>query len=146
MEDNDVLADFQFVDSYVKNSSIEINKRDIKNSRLEVGLSIAISNISLNEKNEKIADAKLYIDVKVFDKKNEEALVKIEVEILGKFLTKKLEDKEFVEYVKFSGIPMLSQQVRAYIMSMSSLSGINSIIVPMINFESYFNNIENENN
>ncbi len=146
MEDNDVLADFQFVDSYVKNSSIEINKRDIKNSRLEVGLSIAISNISLNEKNEKIADAKLYIDVKVFDKKNEETLVKIEVEMLGKFLTKKLEDKEFVEYVKFSGIPMLSQQVRAYIMSMSSLSGINSIIVPMINFESYFNNIENENN
>ena len=146
MEDNDVLADFQFVDSYVKNSSIEINKRDIKNSRLEVGLSIAISNISLNEKNEKIADAKLYIDVKVFDKKNEETLVKIEVEMLGKFLTKKLEDKEFVEYVKFSGIPMLSQQVRAYITSMSSLSGINSIIVPMINFESYFNNIENENN
>lgn len=141
----DIKADFQFIDSYINKTSIDIKNKAISDGKFELGISVAINKIKVEKDGLKIVDAKLYTDVNIRDKENDKVYVSISTEIIGRFTTSNLTDDEFNEFVKYSGIPALSQQVRAYITSISSLSGIEPVIIPMINFENYFSNAELDN-
>ena len=48
MESNKIMSEFQFIDSYIKNSNIKIYNRNIKNSKLELGVEVNISEIKEN--------------------------------------------------------------------------------------------------
>ncbi len=141
MEEENIKSDFQFVDNYVRNSNIEILKRNIKKGVIEMNLSVGISEI-IELDNEKTAEARLKNNVKVVNSDNNEVYIKISVEMAGNFKCKNLSHDEFEDYIKYSGIPMLSQTIRAYIISLTSLSGINPIRIPMVNFREYFDDAE----
>ena len=141
MEDNKVKANFQFLDSYIRNSNIEIYVREDRNSKLEMNIEVNISEIKKNDENKELsAELRLRNLVEIFDKENEQLLTKIDVEMAGVFSGKNMNEEDFSKFMKYSGTPILSQAIRAYIMSISSLSGIRTIRLPLINYVEFFKN------
>ena len=55
---------------------------------------------------------------------------------------KEIENKKFEEMLKYNGASILSQIIRAYIITNTSLSGMPTINLPMINFIEFFNKSE----
>lgn len=141
MENVNIQSDFQFVDSYIVNSNIKIIERNIKKGTIEVQVSVAISEI-MEKNGEKYVETRLINNVKINNSDTKQTYVIIDVEMSGEFKSKNLTDEDFEEYIKFSGIPMLSQSIRAYVMSLTALSGIKPVRIPMINFKEYFDSAE----
>ena len=51
-----------------------------------------------------------------------------------------MDDNTFMEYMKHSGTPVLSQYIRSYVSSISALSGIEIVNLPLINYVEFFKN------
>ena len=137
MEDNKIMSEFQFIDSYIKNSNIKIYNRDIKNSKLELGVEVNISEIREN-KNELSAELRLKNIIKIRNQ-NEDTLVEIEVEMAGIFKAHNMDKDKFMQFMKFSGTPIISPAIRSYVMNISALSGIDTIRIPVISYVEFFN-------
>lgn len=144
MEDNKIMSSFQFVDSYIKSSNIKIHNRNIKNSKLELGIEVNISELKENEKGLS-AELRLKNIVRI-NNENGDNLVEIDVEMAGIFRAQNMDKEKFMQFMKFSGTPIISQSIRSYVMSMSALSGIDTIRIPLINYVEFFNNNENVEN
>lgn len=142
MKDNKIMSEFQFIDSYIKNSNIKIYNRNIKNSKLELGVEVNVSEIKEN-KDELSAELRLKNIIKIRNQ-NEDTLVEIEVEMAGIFKAHNMDKNKFMQFMKFSGTPIISQSIRSYVMNISALSGIDTIRIPLINYVEFFkNNDEN---
>ena len=57
---------------------------------------------------------------------------------------KEIEKEKFEEMLKYNGASTLSQIIRAYIITNTSLSGMPTINLPMINFVEFFKKAENK--
>lgn len=142
MESNKIMSEFQFIDSYIKNSNIKIYNRNIKNSKLELGVEVNISEIKENN-DELSAELRLKNIIKIRNQ-NEDVLVEIEVEMAGIFKAHNMKNDKFMKFMKFSGTPIISQSIRSYVMNISALSGVDTIRIPLINYVEFFkNNDEN---
>lgn len=138
MEDNKIMSSFQFIDSYIKSSNMKIHNRNIKNSKLELGIEVNISELKENE-NELSAELKLKNIVKI-NNENGDILVEIDVEMAGIFRAQNMDKEKFMQFMKFSGTPIISQSIRSYVMNISALSGIDTIRIPLINYVEFFKN------
>lgn len=144
MENKKIMSDFQFIDSYIKNSEMKIHNRNINDSQLELGIEVNISNIKKND-NELSAELRLKNIIKIKDKKEENILVEINVEMAGIFKAHNMEEEKFMQFMKFSGTPVVSQAIRSYVMNISALAGIDTIRIPLVNYVEFFkNNDENK--
>lgn len=141
MEDNKIISDFQFIDSYIKNSNMEIHNKNLNNSKLELGVEVKFSNIK-EDNSELLAELILKNIVKIKNKDTEEILVEINVEMAGIFKGNNIDKEKFMQFMKFSGTPIISQSIRSYIMNLSALGGIDTIRVPLINYVEFFKNNE----
>lgn len=142
MEDNKIMSDFQFIDSYIKSSNIKIHNRNIKNSKLELGIEVNISEIKEN-KSELSAELRLKNIIKIINE-NGDILVEADVEMAGIFKAHNMDKEKFIQFMKFSGTPIISQSIRSYVMNISALGGIDTIRIPLINYVEFFkNNDEN---
>ena len=138
MEEKKIMSDFQFIDSYIKSSNFKIHNRNIKNSKLELGIEVNIS--ELKEINEELsAELRLKNLVKI-NNNDGELLVEIEVEMAGIFKAHNIDKDKFIQFMKFSGTPIISQTIRSYIMNISALGGIDTIRIPLINYVEFFKN------
>lgn len=136
MEEKKIMSDFQFIDSYIKSSNFKIHNRNIKNSKLELGIEVNIS--ELKEINEELsAELRLKNLVKINNNAGE-LLVEIEVEMAGIFKAHNIDKDKFIQFMKFSGTPIISQTIRSYIMNISALGGIDTIRIPLINYVEFF--------
>lgn len=147
MEKNKIESDFQFIDSYIRNSNLEIFNRNIDDSKLNLSVKVKFSNIR-KEKNELTAELRLKNIVKIIGKDKENVCVQIEVEMAGIFKGHNMDNEKFMHYMKYSGTPIISQLIRSYIMNITALSGINTIRIPLINYVEFFkenNKIDKEN-
>lgn len=136
MEEKKIMSDFQFIDSYIKSSNFKIHNRNIKNSKLELGIEVNIS--ELKEINEELsAELRLKNLVKI-NNNDGELLVEIEVEMAGIFKAHNIDKDKFIQFMKFSGTPIISQTIRSYIMNISALGGIDTIRIPLINYVEFF--------
>lgn len=138
MEEKNIMSDFQFIDSYIKNSNFKIHNRNLKNGKLELGIEVNISELKEN-KDEISAELRLKNLVKINNNK-EELLVEVEVEMAGIFKAHNMDKIKFIQFMKFSGTPIISQAIRCYIMNISALAGIDTIRVPLINYVEFFKN------
>lgn len=53
-------------------------------------------------------------------------------------------EKDFEKMLKLNGATTLSHLMRAYVASNTALSGMPTIMVPMVNFGEFFDNVEEQ--
>lgn len=143
MEDNNIKSNFQFIDSYITHSSMDIINRKKNESTLELNIESRISEIKKKD-NKLSAEMRLKNNIIVREKNTNKELTRIEVEMAGIFLANDMKEEEFIRYMKYSGAPLLSQSIRSYVMTITSLAGINMIRIPLINYIEFFK--ENDKN
>ncbi len=146
MEENKIKeADIQFIDSYVKDSYFRIHNRPEKNkSEIQVELEIRMSEIKKINEDSLGASIILIQNISLINKENKEHTVELGVQMLGQFTGKNLNEEQFIERLKYNGAPLLSQLIRSYVITMTSVGGIEPIRVPMINFTEVFKNEPNK--
>lgn len=148
MEKRSVQAQFQLLDSYIKEFEIhtiqKINEK--KDININGQLGFRINGINENKGNF-IGEIELINDIKIVCNNDEYA--NIHVSMIGVFSASKdgIDDKEkFEGMLKINGATTLSHLIRAYVYSVTGLSGIPQITTPMINFIDFFKNLEEEKN
>jgi len=123
------VAKFRLVEYKINNSSIDIAKIDNRKSKLSV---------EFNHKGGEIPEKNLFqleIDTKIT---NDIETLSINVIIVGLFeFNPSLENKE--SFFEFNGPAILFPYIRAYISTLTALSGIPPIILPTLNIASMIN-------
>lgn len=131
----EVLADFQFVANRIANFTLETKDNDTKGSKAQVSFDFDYNILQLDKSEERyigILEFSAIIKAKV----KKSILFKSNLQMEGIFVgnPQKLSEDKFKEMIELNGVATLSQLSRAYIMSVSALSGINPPIkMPMIN-------------
>ena len=131
----DITADFQFLGNRVSKFVIETKDIDVKGAKIPLDIAFDYNVINIHEQEEKFIGFIEFIVVIKAKVKNA-TLFKFNLNMEGAFAgnTKKITIDAFKEMVELNGIITLSQLSRAYILSVSALSGINPPIrLPMIN-------------
>ncbi|MBP2072844.1 preprotein translocase subunit SecB [Thermoanaerobacterium butyriciformans] len=132
---NRVLADFQFVANRV--SEFKIETRDIGTNEAKVHVTYDFDyNIKeIDEFEDKYTGYIEFITVIKAKIKNT-ILFKINLNMEGAFIgnAQKLKKDDFLSMLELNGLTTLSQLSRAYILTVTSLSGINPPVkLPMVN-------------
>lgn len=142
MEHKNVQAQFQMQDSFVKEFNIntikKINPKEDLNIIGQLGFKI---NSIREEKDAFVGQIELINDLKIMLKDEEHA--NIHISMVGLFNAIKSEgyDKsKFEGMLKLNGATTLSHLIRAYVYTMTGLSGMPQISTPMINFMDFFEN------
>ena len=144
MENKNTQALFQLQDSYVKDFDIHIIKRADKKEALNITgqMGFRIINICEDKKNY-IGQIELNNDLKILMQDDEYA--NIHISMCGVFLgakTVNYDKDRFEQMLKLNGATTLSHFIRAYIYTVTGLSGMQQISTPMINFVEFFENVE----
>lgn len=127
------LSNFQFVTSRIIDISFhnellcKINDGCKKNIDLDYG------NIIINKsQNPLLGSTNLDININIADEKNHSATLKYS--IMGVFSTTETDKiADFEQMIKINGLATLYSIARSHIIAISSLSGIGTINIPMIN-------------
>lgn len=140
MEQKNVQAQFQLQDSYVDEFNIKtlkkINNKEVINVSGQLGFKIN----SIRENSEMyIGQIELINDLKLIIKNEEYST--IHISMIGLFTGRKTEEytkEKFETMLKINGATTLSHLIRAYIYTVTGLSGIPQITTPMVNFTKFF--------
>ena len=151
MENKNVQALFQLQDSYVKDFDIHIVKKIDKRENLNITGQLGFRILNIREDKESFTgEIELINDLKVSVK--EEEYANIHISMCGLFFgtkTNEYDKNRFEEMLKLNGATTLSHLIRAYVYSVTGLSGMPQISTPMINFMEFFKNakevVEQEN-
>ena len=141
MEDKIKRANIQIIDNYVKDSYIKIHKRNRENET-ELQLEMEVRMSPINKVDEERLEGHLILteSLKMYDKSNKELILELSVQMVGSFVGINLEEEQFLDMVKYNGTPTLSQFIRSYVVTMTSVGGMEPIRIPLINFKEFFNN------
>jgi len=132
---NEILADFQLIGNRVSNFSIDTKNMSIKSAKAQLSYDFDYNVVNVEESNNSYGGLIEFI-ASIKAKEKNSILFKISLKIEGAFIgnSKNLSLDEFKKMLQTNGIATLYQISRAYILSVSSLSGINPPIrLPMIN-------------
>lgn len=142
MENKNVQALFQLQDSYVKDFDMHIIKKIDKRENLNITGQMGFRILNIREDKESfVGQIELNNDLKVLIQ--EEEYANIHISMVGLFLGTKTEEfdkNKFEQMLKLNGATTLSHFIRAYIYSVTGLSGMPQINTPMINFVEFFKN------
>lgn len=146
MEQKNVQALFQLQDSFVKEFNIIILKRFESKENLNIIGKLGFKINRIDEVRDRfIGQIELINDLSI--KLKEEEYAKIHICMAGIFTGLKNENYDrvrFEEMLKLNGSTTLSHFIRAYIYSVTGLSGMPQINTPMINFIEFFKKAEIE--
>lgn len=150
MNTNKIFADFQFLDNKVIDFHIKNNLLNTKNDIVKVDYDMDYEIVSCNELEDNYLGS-INLIVNLIGKIEDEKMFEIYLTMNGKFTGSKnnLSIDKFEEMLKVNGTATLSQISRAYITSVTSLSGIISINLPMVNIHAmkkYKEEISDEKN
>lgn len=142
MEQKNVQAVFQLQDSFVKGFSINVFKKidDKSNLNISGNLGFKIDDIRENEDNF-IGQVELINELKISSAEAE--CGNIHISMVGLFVGTKSNDldrNKFEEMLKLNGATTLSHLTRAYVYTVTGMSGMPQISTPMINFVEFFKN------
>ncbi len=121
-------------------ASFEIKNFISNNQQLETQVTIK-PNINVlkseNTSDNQISIVDLIIGMNL--KNKDVSFVEVNLSIKGSFIGEGINEQQFMELVKFSGVSNLIQISRSYIISMTSQLGIMPpIVLPMINLEELY--------
>lgn len=142
MEQKNVQAIFQLQDSFVKEFNINTLKKVDNKESLNISgqLGFKINDIRVDKDNF-VGQIELINDLKISLK--EEVYGNIHISMVGLFIGVKSNDfdkNKFEEMLKLNGATTLSHLIRAYVYTITGLSGMPQISTPMINFVEFFKN------
>jgi len=129
------IADFQFIANRVSNFALETKDVDQKGEKVKVNYDIDYNIVEVKE-DEKLFVGKLEYIVVIKAKAKNKILFNIKLNMEGIFagIKNKLSQEDFKNMMELNGIATLSHLSRAYIISATSLAGINPPVkLPMIN-------------
>ncbi len=134
MKTDKIMADFQFLDNKVIEFYIQNNLLNTKDKTIKIDCDMDYKIISCNE----VEDAYLGVTNFIVDlngKIEDNEAFKIHLIMAGKFVgsKSKLSISNFEEMLEINGAATLSQISRAYLTSVTSLSGMFTINLPMVN-------------
>lgn len=134
MKTDKIMADFQFLNNKVIEFSIENNLLNIKDKVIKVDFDMDYDIVSCNEVEDGYLGVVDFI-VNSIGKIEESESFKIHLKMRGNFIgfKRNLNMDKFKEMLEVNGAATLSQISRAYITSTTSLSGMPSINLPMVN-------------
>lgn len=134
MKTDKIMADFQFLNNKVIEFSIENNLLNIKDKVIKVNFDMDYDIVSCNEVEDGYLGVVDFI-VNSIGKIEESESFKIHLKMRGNFIgfKRNLNMDKFKEMLEVNGAATLSQISRAYITSTTSLSGMPSINLPMVN-------------
>lgn len=132
---NQVIADFQFVGNRVCKFEFETKDINASESKAKLSFDFDYNILNIEEHDDRYVG---YIEFIVIIKAKIKNLnlFKLNLIMEGAFTgnINKLDEEQFREMLELNGLTTLSQLSRAYILSVTSLSGISpSIKLPMIN-------------
>jgi preprotein translocase subunit SecB len=122
---------FQFKGFLIKKSLIAINSTE------DLDLSIKFNPTGLLDK--KNATFKLLLDIIISEKNNE---LNIEVSSEGTFSYNDLSDEKLNSFLYLNAPAILFPYLRAYITSLTALSGVSPIVLPTLNLSGLKNDLE----
>lgn len=139
MEDGKIKSEFQIGNNYIKEFNIDILEKNLsKNKAYSFELEVGISDIKIEGEYEY---ATVFLKYFIALKEEEKEYIKVYLKAVGEFRSPSTVSKsKFINYCKYNGTPMISQNVRAYLKAVTALSDIEPINLPMINFEEVFKN------
>lgn len=138
-------AKLQMVDSYVKDSYMKIHNKYEKNkNEIQIEMEVRMSKIIKTNDEKLEANLMLIQKLKIVNKEDKKLMAEIGVQMIGKFMGNNLTEEEFFKMVKYNGTPTLSQLIRSYVITITSVGGLEPIRIPMINFVEFFNNAESK--
>lgn len=147
MENSVVQADFQLIDNYISDFSLNVFNKLNSDKNLEINANIGFRIVNINEE-EMIGQIELKYDIDVIDNEIEEDNNKVaKISITMNALFKGMGDidvKKFEEMLRLNGATTLSHLCRAYINNATALSGMPTITMPLINFHEFFKNAVEE--
>lgn len=148
MEQKNVQAQLQLEDSYVKEFQITTLKKIDQKNNLEILGQLGFRIININEKEDKfVGQIELKNNLKI--KLKDEECSNIHISMIGLFTGIKSENynkEKFEDMLKINGATTLSNLIRAYIYTITGLSGMPQIATPMVNFIDFFKNAKEFNN
>jgi preprotein translocase subunit SecB len=135
MDSSKILADFQLVKNRVSKFSIDTNAIMNKEEKAIVNYDIdynILRNVYEDGKYTGLLEFIVRVNAKIMD----DSLFNIIMIMEGVFIgnPNKLSEEQFKNMLELNGVATLSQLSRAYIISMSSISGLNPPVkLPMLN-------------
>lgn len=135
MELKNTIANFQFIANRISSFTLETKDVDLKGEKIKANYDIDY-NITEIKEDEKLFIGKLEYTVVIKAKVKNKILFKIQLAMEGIFSggKNKLSEEDFKNMIELNGIATLSHLSRAYILSATSLAGINPPVkLPMIN-------------
>lgn len=134
MEIKKIMADFQFLNNKVVEFSMQNSLLNAKKKSIKIDFDMDYEVISCNEVDEGFYGIIDFI-VNLTGSIEESETFKIHLKMRGNFIGSKnnLSVDKFREMLEVNGTATLSQISRAYLTSVTSLSGIPPINLPMIN-------------
>lgn len=134
MKTDKIMADFQFLNNKVIEFSIENSLLNIEDKVIKVDFDMDYDIVGCNEVEDGYLGVVDFI-VNSIGKVEENESFRIHLKIRGNFIGSKrnLNMDQFKEMLEVNGVATLSQISRAYIISTTSLSGMPSINLPMVN-------------
>lgn len=129
-----IVADFQFLNSRVIEFSIENSLLHTKDKVIKIDCDMDYEIVSCNEVEDGYKGEVDFI-VNLVGRIEERELFKIHLMIRGSFIgtKRKISIEKFKDMLEVNGTATLSQISRAYINSVTSLSGMHPINLPMVN-------------
>lgn len=139
-----IQAQFQMLDSYVKEYSLKVLEKIEQNSDININGKLAFGIINIREENDcLIGEIELANDLEIII--DEEKKAEIRIVMGGLFKYSEINEKEkFEKMLKINGTTTLAHLIRTYIHTNTAISGMPTIITPMINFVEFFKEQENK--
>ena len=135
-----IKAQFQLLDNFVREYNIKLNGKINEGNEIEINCNLGFGMQDIREEeNRNLGQVQLVYDITLIKEKEEIGKIKLLIEGLFEG-NKELGKEKFEEMLKYNGASTLSQIARAYIISNTSLGGMPTINVPMINFMDFFKN------
>ena len=135
----DMKTNIQLVDNYIKEYDLKLKKRILENTKIKLGISIIFGIVNIKEEdNKKIAQVNMEYNLDLIENEKEN-VGKIHLIMQALFVAEKtVSNKEIEEELKYKGAPLLSQIIASYIMNNTALSEIQTIKLPLIDFNEFF--------
>ena len=138
-----VQAQFQMLDSYVKEYRLKTNCKLSNYMNIDVIGDVQFRIINITEKDDElIGEIELINNLNLTVEDEIKAKIKITIGGLFKYNDKK-EREKFENMLKINGATTLSHFIRTYIHANTAMSGMTPIITPMINFVEFFKKVKN---
>lgn len=135
-------AEFQLIDNYISEFSLKVFNKIPEDNDFPINGSLGFGIVNIDEK-EMIGQIEMQYDIEIKDKDKDVAKIRIIMDALFQG-TKKMDIRTFEDMLKLNGATTLSHLCRAYIHSATAQSGMPPIIMPLINFQDFFENAEKQ--